>query len=197
LGPSEIRTRRGPSPGTGAGLNDDRGLILFASLMGRGSSTFFFPINREPSSRGNCRKLVRDIGRFAVGTAGTLEVRLELLVVAVELDIRGLSLVLLTILSAGTGGGGGCNLRLEEFGVDKTLGPLTSEGGIDLVARASPADDIPSWSRITGSFIRLKVGIPLLGIATHHHSRRTARVYVSSALYLLWLPVEQVLQYKP
>ena len=197
LGPSEIRTRRGPSPDTGTWLNDDRTLVFFTSLMDRGSSTFFSLINREPSSGGDCRKVDRDIGKFAVGTAGTLEVRLEPPVIAVEPDIRGTGLVLLTILSAGTGGGGGCKLRLEEFGVDKTFGSSTSEVGIALAIRTRVVDplyDAPSWPRATSPFVRSKIGIPRLKFSTHHHSQLPARVYVRVALYWPRLAVEHVLQ---
>jgi len=117
LGSSGISTRRGPFPGTGPLLKDDMGSVFFTSLTGLGTSCVFFPINRDPSSGGDCRTVDRDIG--IIGTAGTLEVRLELFVAVVEVDIRGMSLLRLTILSAGTGGGGRCKLRLEEFGVDK------------------------------------------------------------------------------
>jgi hypothetical protein len=85
-----------------------------------------------------------------IGTAGTLDVRLELFVVV---DIRGMSLLRLTILSAGTGGGGGCKVRLEELGVDKIFGSLTSGDGIDC------ATD-PSWSDSrAGSFIRFNIDL--------------------------------------
>jgi len=154
LGPSGIKTRRGPFPGPGILLNDDTGSFLFASMTDLGTSGVFFPM-RRPSLGGDCRIVDPDIGMVAVGTAGTLDVRLELFVAVVEVDIRGMSLLLLTILSAGTGGGGGCNFTREEFGVDKRFCcSLTSGGGFDCATRVH---DGRSWldSRAS-SFIRLK-----------------------------------------
>jgi len=157
LGPSGIRTRRGPFPATGIFLNDDAGSVLFASMTDLGTSRVFFPI-RGPSLGGDCRTVDPDIGMIAAGTAGTLDVRLELFVAVVEVDIRGMSLLLLTILSAGTGGGGGCNFILEEFGVDKTFccSP-TSGGGFDCATRVH--DDRPWLDSRASSFIRLNIGI--------------------------------------
>ena len=158
---SAINTRRGPFPGiTGPLLNDDMGSVFFTSLTDLGTSCVFFPINREPSSGGDCRTVDRDIGM--IGTAGTLDVRLELFVFVVEVDIRGMSLLRLTILSAGTGGGGPRELRQEESGVDKIGGSLTSEDGIGC------ATDL-SWSGSrASSFIRLKIDLRGIYITTYH-----------------------------
>lgn len=151
LGSSGISTRRGPLPGTGPLLNGDTGSVLLTSLTDLVTSRVFFPINREPSSGGGCRTVDRDIGM--IGAAGTLDVRLELFVAVVEVDIRGMSLLRLTILSAGTGGGGGCKLRPEEFGVDNFFGSLTSGDDIDCATN-------PSWSDSrAGSFIRLNIDL--------------------------------------